>query len=200
MSGPVQARAGGPLRTGIHRTGLATLRPPAFTAAVLVALAFLATGCGQVAPGPGDPGAGDADPAAVGTAAPLGPTPASLGEAIYLRDCASCHGAYGEGQPNWMITNEDGSLPAPPHDATGHTWHHSDPELKDIVAKGGVIYMANSQMPAYGETLSDDEIVAVLDYIKSLWGPRERSYQAERTMDWERMLASQATPGATVTR
>jgi mono/diheme cytochrome c family protein len=34
-------------------------------------------------------------------------------------------------------------------------------------------------MPAFGHTLSDNEIKAVLLYLKSLWGPQERAFQAE---------------------
>ncbi len=32
-------------------------------------------------------------------------------------------------------------------------------------------------MPTWGDKLSDDEIRAVLTYIKTFWGPRERAYQ-----------------------
>ena len=46
------------------------------------------------------------------------------GAQIYAAACASCHGADLEGQPNWRFRNADGRLPAPPHDETGHTWHH----------------------------------------------------------------------------
>ena len=42
----------------------------------------------------------------------------------YQEYCASCHGVNLEGQSNWRSRNEDGTLPAPPHDETGHTWHH----------------------------------------------------------------------------
>jgi mono/diheme cytochrome c family protein len=48
------------------------------------------------------------------------------GQSLYADSCASCHGANLEGQPNWQSPNADGVLPAPPHDRTGHTWHHDD--------------------------------------------------------------------------
>ena len=41
----------------------------------------------------------------------------------YQEYCASCHGVNLEGQANWRSRNQDGTLPAPPHDETGHTWH-----------------------------------------------------------------------------
>ena len=37
------------------------------------------------------------------------------------QNCASCHGDNLQGQPNWQQANADGSYPAPPHDASGHT-------------------------------------------------------------------------------
>ena len=46
------------------------------------------------------------------------------GKKIYANNCASCHGVNLEGQKNWMSRLPDGLMPAPPHDETGHTWHH----------------------------------------------------------------------------
>ena len=53
----------------------------------------------------------------------------NLGKAIYAENCASCHGVVLEGQANWRQRDAEGYLPAPPHDETGHTWHHPDPYL-----------------------------------------------------------------------
>lgn len=94
------------------------------------------------------------------------------GKAVYLRDCAACHGANLEGQQDWKIRSPQGLLPAPPHDASGHTWHHPDQMLFDMT-KYGVQKFAGadyeSDMPAYADTLTDTEIIAVLSYIKSRW-------------------------------
>ena len=100
----------------------------------------------------------------------------ATGQKIYATHCAACHGARLEGQPNWRIRDAAGRLPAPPHDATGHTWHHPDEVLFDIT-KHGVAKAANlkdydSAMPAYQGVLTDAEIAAVLSWIKSQW-PRE---------------------------
>jgi len=116
--------------------------------------------------------------------------PAALasGEAIYAGRCASCHGPRGEGEPDWQVERADGTLPAPPQDSSGHTWHHSDAELNRIIREGGTVYMPNSRMPAFGEELSGAETQAVLAYIKaSFWGPRERVYQAGVSREWEEM-------------
>ena len=99
----------------------------------------------------------------------------SLGKKIYSQNCASCHGIELEGQKNWQTRNEEGYLPAPPHDETGHTWHHSDEYLflmtkLSIEKLIGKKYLNN--MPAYEEILSDKEIIAVLSFIKSTWSDR----------------------------
>src|SRR4051812_48817691 len=51
------------------------------------------------------------------------------GKIVYAQHCASCHGANLEGQPDWQHRMPNGRWPAPPHDATGHTWHHPDKVL-----------------------------------------------------------------------
>jgi S-disulfanyl-L-cysteine oxidoreductase SoxD len=101
-----------------------------------------------------------------------------LGQKVYAAQCAACHGQRLEGQPNWRERGADGRLPAPPHDASGHTWHHPD-ELLFRITKFGVAKAANlknyeSAMPAYEDRLSDEEIVAVLSWIKSTWPPEIR--------------------------
>lgn len=111
-----------------------------------------------------------------------GKTQVELGRQIYAQNCASCHGARGEGQPNWIVLKPDGTYPAPPHDSTGHTWHHSDGLIFRIVKNGGAslnIPSFQSGMPAFGQQLRDEEIQAVISYLKTLWGTRERDFQAE---------------------
>lgn len=106
---------------------------------------------------------------------PDDPEQVALGREIYALECASCHGANLEGQPNWRQRKPDGRLPAPPHDKTGHTWHHPD-ELLFALTKQGPRALARpgyeSDMPAYADKLTDAEIWAVLAYIKSRW-PKE---------------------------
>jgi mono/diheme cytochrome c family protein len=73
-------------------------------------------------------------------------------------------------------------LPAPPHDTSGHTWHHPDGILFRITKEGPAAVVGDgyeSDMPGFGDVLSDREIRAVLEFIKSTWPERERRYQAE---------------------
>jgi mono/diheme cytochrome c family protein len=111
----------------------------------------------------------------------------SRGALIYKRFCSLCHGANLEGQPKWRIRKKDGKLPAPPHDETGHTWHHADDLLFGITKQGLVPPYApanyKSDMPAWGDTLKDEDIWAVLAYIKSRWPAKTRKIQAELNKD-----------------
>jgi mono/diheme cytochrome c family protein len=101
----------------------------------------------------------------------------ALGSKIYAQHCAACHGAKLEGQPEWRRRLPSGRMPAPPHDESGHTWHHSDRVLFEITKNGLVPPHApkdyESDMPAFGGKLSDEDIWAVLAYIKSHWTSRE---------------------------
>jgi mono/diheme cytochrome c family protein len=112
----------------------------------------------------------------------------AVGKVVYDQNCAACHGARLEGQPNWREKLPTGRMPAPPHDATGHTWHHPDDILFGITKHGLVPgkyappgYV--SDMPAFDGRLTDDQIWAVLAYIKSTWPEEIRAAQLEKTRD-----------------
>lgn len=115
-----------------------------------------------------------------GTAVPPVPTLAAArvqqGSALYAQHCAACHGANLEGAPNWKQPDADGAYPPPPHDSTGHTWHHPDDLLVSIVQNGGDPAY-NSKMPAFKDRLSPEEIRAIIEFLKSHWGPEEREFQ-----------------------
>lgn len=114
-------------------------------------------------------------PGAGGDAASLDPDDrekVALGARLYAEHCAACHGANLEGQPDWRQRRPDGRLPAPPHDASGHTWHHPAGQLFALTKQGPAALVGGgyqSDMPAYEGMLSDADIWAVLSYIKSRW-------------------------------
>ena len=93
------------------------------------------------------------------------------GKGVYTQHCARCHGANLEGEADWRRRLPNGRPRAPPHDTIGHTWHHSDKQLFDMVKNGtaGLMPGYETDMPAYKETLSDGDIWAVLSFIESTW-------------------------------
>ncbi|MCL1599040.1 MAG: c-type cytochrome [Actinomycetia bacterium] len=97
------------------------------------------------------------------------------GSFLYQAQCAACHGADLSGADDWKTRNEDGTFKPPPHDASGHTWHHPDQLLTRLIQDGGS--SPDSVMPAFGGKLTDREIASILDYFKSNWGPDEREFQ-----------------------
>ena len=107
------------------------------------------------------------------------------GEA-YAQHCGSCHGEKLEGQPDWRKRLPNGRLPAPPHDETGHTWHHPDWQLFDMTKTGRnptAFVHTETDMPAFANVLTDEEIWAVLEFIKSTWPEKIRRRQADITQN-----------------
>jgi mono/diheme cytochrome c family protein len=138
-----------------------------------VLLAIAVAGCGQASSAFDDPRADASDATRV-----------ALGERVYAQQCAACHGAKLEGQPEWRRRLPSGRLPAPPHDESGHSWHHPDRVLFAITKNGPVPPYAPqdyaSDMPAFSGRLADDEIWAVLAFIKSRWtSPEVREARAQ---------------------
>ena len=109
----------------------------------------------------------------------------ALGREIYAAQCASCHGARLEGAEDWQVYDPARPMAAPPHDETGHTWHHDGETLFRLTKYGVAATIGDpdyrSDMPAYAGMLGDAEIVAVLSFIKSTWPPdiRERHDKME---------------------
>ena len=131
------------------------------TAIVIATVAAIAAAWYISAPSPADANADYRDPETV-----------ALGQTVYVEHCASCHGQNLQGQPNWQERDADGYLPAPPHDETGHTWHHPTAQLFEITKLGTEAIVGGgykSNMIGFGDLLTDAEIHAVLAYIKSTW-------------------------------
>jgi mono/diheme cytochrome c family protein len=106
----------------------------------------------------------------------------AAGEKVYRAHCASCHGVNLEGQADWRTRNADGTLKPPPHDASGHTWHHPDQVLFDYTRDGGQPLAPpgfKSAMPGFGDRLTEAEIWAALAFIKSRWPAAIRERQRD---------------------
>ena len=165
-----------------------TLKPPALWAAGLLAL-LLVAGAGYFSMRTSNRQAA----APLHSLRPDDPQALRVGARIYAQQCAACHGAKGEGQPDWRDRGPDGLLPAPPHDASGHTWHHPDEQLFAITQQG-LAQLINqpdyrTAMPIYGGVLSDDEIVAVLSWIKAQWPPEIRRRHDEINIQYRQSLS-----------
>ena len=104
---------------------------------------------------------------------------------MYRANCQACHGD--------ARTGEGALAGAPVHGSTGHTWHHSDRNLTEIIGDGSGemgammrdmmrIPPETPRMPAWRGKLTDDDIAAILAYIKAGWTPEQRRLQAETPM------------------
>ncbi len=109
------------------------------------------------------------------------------GQTLYAEQCASCHGANLEGQANWRTQKEDGTLPAPPHDPSGHTWHHDNKLLFNYTYLGGERALAlrgltgfKSGMPSFEGVITEDQIWDILAFIHSTWPDEIKEVQAMR--------------------
>ena len=139
----------------------------------MIAVCAHLSGCGQRS------GAGSIDPT---NAAQV-----QRGQVVYQENCSRCHGMTLQGQPEWRVRLPNGRLPAPPHDDTGHTWHHPMPMLQEIVKFGLVPPNAPegyvSDMPAFKDILDDAQIAAVLSFIQSRWSAESRTFRREKKLD-----------------
>lgn len=105
--------------------------------------------------------------------------PDGAGQALYEQHCGACHGIDGAGQP----PDASGLITAPPHDNSGHTWHHPDQANFATVYTGRHVPGAYP-MPAFDDKLSTEEIISILAYIKQWWGEQERATQREITLNF----------------
>jgi mono/diheme cytochrome c family protein len=107
----------------------------------------------------------------------------AAGHRLYLKYCASCHDANGEGQFHWQKPNQLGEFPAPPHNEQGHTWRHSDQDLFKMISEGWrdpFNRTTRLTMPPFKDILSRGEIDQVIAYLKSLWRPEQLEFQREQ--------------------
>ena len=96
---------------------------------------------------------------------PSTPATGTGAAALYGRICANCHGAAGGGD-GWNA----GYLPVRPtrHSDAKYMSTRTDGTLYDGIAAGGYVLDRSNRMPAFGETLSRDEIGSLVRYIRKL--------------------------------
>lgn len=148
-----------------------------FLAVMVVSTSLVSSACSSA--GDTAPNEGIIAPAAAGSET------YTLGQTVYSTQCSTCHGTNGEGQfPDAPLQPDiTGRYGAPPHDDTGHTWHHDDDLLIQIIREGGMGDPVNFYvMPALESVLSEREIEAVIAYIKTMWTEEQQAAQRERTL------------------
>ena len=97
------------------------------------------------------------------------------GAALYEANCRSCHGGDSGGALR--------DVP-PPHNANGHTWHHQDCLITEIILNGFEDPGAAAdrpKMPAFSGRLTDEEVAAILGHIKTWWTEEQRQWQRQVT-------------------
>jgi len=92
---------------------------------------------------------------------PNSPELVAQGQVIYAETCAACHGPEGEGDVG------------PPLNGSAHAWHHMDNQLRSFVRDG----IPGTQMVGHKDHLTDQEIDAVLSFIKTWWTPEQQRMQ-----------------------
>jgi mono/diheme cytochrome c family protein len=110
---------------------------------------------------------------------PKPPSPDGLiqtGAGLYQANCQVCHGGATGGKLK--------DIP-PPHNANGHTWHHADQQLTDMISNGITFSLEEQKMPAFKDKLTGEDAKAILAYIKTWWTEEQRASQGKVTEQWD---------------
>ena len=135
-------------------------------ACVVVLAGGLIAGCEQTPSG----GAGRDERAQSPSSFKLESSRVTRGKAIYNKHCIQCHGESGKGRVlDWRIRDNDGHLPSPPLNGTANTAQQPASVLLEIIRDGSP--PGQGKMPAWKNTLSEQDMQNVMVYIQSLWSP-----------------------------
>ncbi|OGO33723.1 MAG: hypothetical protein A2Z16_00485 [Chloroflexi bacterium RBG_16_54_18] len=89
--------------------------------------------------------------------------PTQIGEELFVTNCSGCHGSLGEGGPN---PTRQGDIIAPISSAE-YLKTRDDTTLQSIIAQGQPNFGMSPFGSAYGGPLEDDEINALVAYMRS---------------------------------
>jgi len=79
--------------------------------------------------------------------------------------CIQCHGMQGNGMG---LNIRDMSVQPRDHTDVKSMSSRTDTELFKVIKEGGVAINKSSLMPPWGDTLSDDEIHGLVQYLRTL--------------------------------
>ena len=102
------------------------------------------------------------------------------GREIYTRYCAACHQLHGQGR--------EGMFPP----LAGSRTLTGNPRVPATVILSGVQSKSNPQanMPAFGDAYTDQQIAAVLSYVRTQWGNKATSVSAATVGEVRRQFAA----------
>jgi mono/diheme cytochrome c family protein len=98
--------------------------------------------------------------------------PQLRGREVFQTYCVTCHGPEGQPDPDSPLVQGLGVVPANFSDALFNSREPTS-DWKTVVTHGGPALGFSEQMPAFGQTLSENDIDAVLAYIKTLGGEHD---------------------------
>jgi mono/diheme cytochrome c family protein len=84
--------------------------------------------------------------------------------AVYTSACATCHGADGRGRSRSELGFE---VPVPDFSDCDFATREPDPDWLAIAHRGGPVRGFDPLMPAFGEALSGEELVAAIAHIRT---------------------------------
>ena len=93
---------------------------------------------------------------------------------ILRANCASCHGADLTGAADWKPPRTTALSAAAPRLLRPHL---ARPRPRPDRNHPRRLRLPQSRMPAFGDRLTDEDIEAILEFIKTSWGPQEKAYQ-----------------------
>lgn len=131
-----------------------------------------------------------ADPSETQQQVPAGDAAlAAQGEDLYAQHCASCHGRKGNGLggafpplagTNWVTGEADTAIRIVLHGLRGRI------SVKDRIY--------NNVMPAFGRRLSDDEVAAILSYVRTSWGNGQDRIESEKVRETRARYSDRVQP------
>ena len=105
----------------------------------------------------------------------VSPEMIARGAELYAANCQACHGGATGG------TLKD--IP-PPHNANGHTWHHADQQIMNMVLNGISFSLEEQKMPSFQGALVEEEVEDISAYMKTWWTKKQLVSQQEVTRQW----------------
>jgi len=121
------------------------------------------------------------------------PDPMVLGKSVFTRNCAVCHQANGMGVAGQFppLVGSEWVL--------GQEWHGDNHLVKIVIhgLQGPVTVLGkpyNNQMAPWGKVLKDEQVAAVLTYIRNEWGNKAPPISSEFVKNLREQTKDRTTP------